>query len=119
MAGTYVTTHVLDTARGRPGDGMRIDVSRWDGSAWLPLKSTRTNSGGRTDEPLVAAAEFEAGLHRVSFHVGEYFASHGVPTADVPYLDQVPVEVHLSGDGGHYHVPLIVSPWGYTTYRGG
>jgi 5-hydroxyisourate hydrolase len=55
----------------------------------------------------------------VTFHVGEYFASHDVPTADPPYLDRVPVEVNLAADGGHYHVPLVVSPWGYTTYRGG
>jgi 5-hydroxyisourate hydrolase len=116
---TYVTTHVLDTARGRPGDGMRIEVSRFDGSDWRLLKTTRTNVGGRTDDPLLAAEELEPGPHRVTFHVGEYFASHEVPTADPPYLDRVPVEVNLAADGGHYHVPLVVSPWGYTTYRGG
>jgi hydroxyisourate hydrolase len=98
---------------------MRIDVSRWDGADWRPLRSTRTNAGGRTDDPLVTAAEFEAGLHRVTFHVGEYFASHDVPAAAEPDLDRVPVEVNLAADGGHYHVPLVVSPWGYTTYRGG
>jgi 5-hydroxyisourate hydrolase len=116
---THVTTHVLDTARGTPGDGMLIEVSRWDGSAWRPLRTTRTNAGGRTDEPLVTAEEFEAGLHRFCFHVGEYFTSHGVPAAEIPYLDRVPVEVNLTAEGGHYHVPLVVSPWGYTTYRGG
>jgi 5-hydroxyisourate hydrolase len=115
----YVTTHVLDTARGTPGDGMRIEVSRWDGSAWRTLGTARTNAGGRTDEPLVAADEFEPGLHRFCFHVGEYFARHGVATAETPYLDRVPVDVQLTADGGHYHVPLVVSPWGYTTYRGG
>lgn len=118
VAAGWVTTHVLDTTRGEPGSGMRVAIARRAGDRWAPVKTLTTNADGRTDEPLLTEAEMLPGHYEVRFHVGQYFAHHGVPTAPTPYLGEVPVEVHLGDGDAHYHVPLIVSPWGYTTYRG-
>jgi 5-hydroxyisourate hydrolase len=100
-----VTTHVLDTANGRPGAGMKVEFSVYEGAAWKRLKSITTNKDGRTDEPLAD------GQYRLKFHVGEYFKTK-------EFLDVVPVRFNISDGGGHYHVPLLCSPWSYTTYRG-
>ena len=114
-----LTTHVLDTSRGRPAAGLRIDFSRLeaDGRPWL-LKSVTTNADGRIDAPLLGPGEMQAGRYELLFHVGAYFRSAGVVQTDPPFLDQVPVRFTIAEPAAHYHVPLLVSPYGYVTYRG-
>jgi len=114
-----LTTHVLDTARGCPAGGVRVDLSAVEPDGRLRLiRTVTTNAGGRTDAPLLAEGEMAAGRYEISFHVGEYFRSAGVLLADPPYLDVVPVRFAVAEPDGHYHVPLLVSPWSYATYRG-
>ncbi len=122
-----LTTHVLDTAHGTPGAGIRIDLyaagSAGGAGADSPgperrlVKSVRTNHDGRCDQPLLSGAAFRTGTWELVFHVGEYFAQAGVALPDPPFLDQVTVRFGIAADA-HYHVPLLVSPWSYTTYRG-
>ena len=112
-----LTTHVLDTARGKPGAGMRIDLFRDDGEGRL-LKSTETNSDGRCDGPLLEGAEFDAGVYRLVFHAGRYFAALGMDLPDPPFVDEVVLCFGVAEPDQHYHVPLLVSPWSYSTYRG-
>ena len=114
-----LTTHVLDTSRGRPAAGLRVDLLRVeaDGRTRL-LKSLTTNADGRGDGPLLGPAEMEPGRYELLFHVGPYFRAAGVPTTDPPFLEQVPVRFAIAEPAAHYHVPLLVSPYGYTTYRG-
>ncbi len=114
-----LTTHVLDTAHGRAARGVRVDLHRLDpeGRA-APLKTVLTNADGRTDEPLLAGDAMAAGRYELVFHVGAYFRAMGVALAAPPFLDEVPVRFAIADVGAHYHVPLLVSPWGYTTYRG-
>jgi 5-hydroxyisourate hydrolase len=113
-----LSTHVLDTARGRPAVGMVVDLLRLeaDGTA-RPLKSVATNADGRTDEPLLAGAVLTAGRYRLVFHVGAYFAATGEIDGGV-FLDRVPIDFLVADPAAKYHVPLLVSPWSYATYRG-
>lgn len=104
-----LSTHVLDTVRGKPAAGVRIDLcSLPDGAL---LKSVVTNADGRTDGPLLAGAEVAAGEYELVFHLGEYFGESA-------FLDRVPVRFRISDPEGSYHVPLLCSPWAYSTYRG-
>ncbi len=115
MAG--LTTHVLDTARGRPAAGMRIELAVLNGGKREVLKTVRTNGDGRTDAPLLPAGELERGAYELLFDVGEYFAGwKGVP--DPPFLGLVPIRFGVANPSAHYHVPLLASPWSYSTYRG-
>lgn len=113
-----LSTHVLDTVRGRPAAGMTIDLVRieTDGSERL-VKTVVTNADGRTAEPLLVGAALVAGAYRLVFHVAEYFASAGNADAGV-FLRTVPVEFVVADTTANYHVPLLVSPWSYSTYRG-
>lgn len=119
MAG-YLTTHVLDTARGRPASSMTIELWRLDtqGHDRRLLKTVRTNADGRTDAPLLGNDEFEAGVYELVFAVGEYFAAQAETNTTLPFLDHVPVRFGIADPTAHYHVPLLVSPWAYSTYRG-
>jgi 5-hydroxyisourate hydrolase len=109
-----LSTHILDTSVGRPGAGVRV-VLRRDGEV---LVDTRTNADGRTDKPLLEGAAFRNGAYELSFHVGDYFRGRGgPPLADPPFLDVIPLRFSIAEDA-HYHVPLLVSPFGYSTYRG-
>ncbi|MFN8203840.1 MAG: 2-oxo-4-hydroxy-4-carboxy-5-ureidoimidazoline decarboxylase [Solirubrobacteraceae bacterium] len=117
VAAGWVTTHVLDTTRGAPGAEMEVTICALADGAARPVKTLVTNADGRTDEPLLSEDEFAPGPYEVSFGVGSYFRRHGVQTSSPPYLEDVPIRVRFADDV-HYHVPLIVSPWGYTTYRG-
>jgi 5-hydroxyisourate hydrolase len=114
-----LTTHVLDTARGRPAAGVRIDVSvvEPDGRTRL-LKTVTTNADGRCDAPLLAAGELTVARYELVFHVAAYFRAAGVPLAEPPFYEQVPVRFAIAEPAAHYHVPLLVSPYGYVTYRG-
>lgn len=110
-----LTTHVLDTASGRPAAGVRV-VLRRDGEA-VDLAATVTNADGRLDQPLLEGSAFKPGSYEILFHIGDYFRANGVALADQPFLDIVPLLFAVAEDA-HYHVPLRVSPFGYSTYRG-
>lgn len=112
-----LTTHVLDTAHGQPAKGLGIDLlAVHDGHAHL-LHSFVTNDDGRCDKPLLEGADFALGTYELLFNVGAYFSKLGIPE-DNPFLDAVPVRFVISDATAHYHVPLLVSPYGYSTYRG-
>lgn len=114
-----LTTHVLDTAHGQPAQGMTIELFRREinGEAVL-LKTAITNDDGRTDTALLSAEECETGRYEIRFHVGDYFDAEHLGLVDPPFLDVVPVAFSIASPGEHYHVPLLVSPWSYSTYRG-
>lgn len=105
-----LTTHVLDTAHGRPASGIPIELARLGGDQREILRRVTTNADGRTDEPLLADGELSTGEYELVFSVGAYFAAG--------FLDRVPVRFRVSDADAHYHVPLLVSPWSYSTYRG-
>ena len=113
-----LTTHVLDTANGRPAAGVQIDLFRADGDTRAIVKSIRTNADGRADEPMLAGADFKTGTYELVFHVGDYFASAGMNPEGPRFLDTVPVRFGIDDAVAHYHVPLLISPFGYSTYRG-
>jgi 5-hydroxyisourate hydrolase len=106
-----LTTHVLDMSRGRPGAGVRVELYRLDGETGTLLAKAVTNRDGRTDKPLAEGGGFVPGTYQVVFYMGEYFGA-----AD--FLDVVPIRFHVADAGQRYHVPLLCSPWSYTTYRG-
>ncbi len=114
-----LTTHVLDVTRGGPAKGVRIELFELDadGGRWLVTSAT-TNADGRTDKPLIGAAEARVGRFELAFHAGDYFRRQGAKLADPPFLDVVPIRFAIADLSAHYHVPLIVSPWSYSTYRG-
>lgn len=115
-----LTTHVLDTARGRPAAGVAIELLRLAPGDVAPESLTRTvtNDDGRTDRPLLAAGELRIGRYELVFDVGAYFGgSEGAPD-DPPFLELVPVRFGVADAQASYHVPLLVSPWAYSTYRG-
>ena len=112
-----LTTHVLDTAHGCPAAGMAVALYRLDGGA-TRLKSLVLNDDGRVDGPLLAGAELTRGRYRLVFEVAAYFPARGDALADPPFLDAVPLEFGIADTDAHYHVPLLVSPWSYSTYRG-
>jgi 2-oxo-4-hydroxy-4-carboxy-5-ureidoimidazoline decarboxylase len=113
-----LSTHVLDTVSGRPAAGVRIVLTERGASAEGLLKATVTNADGRTDEPLLAGAPLRIGTYEIAFHIGAYFAAMGIAAASPPFLDVVPVRFAIAEPEGHYHVPLLASPWSYSTYRG-
>ncbi len=114
-----LTTHVLDTVRGGPASGVRIDLNVLDSSGSSRLLGTiHTNRDGRSDQPLLEAAAFAAGQYELSFHIGAYFSAGGQSLATPPFLDVIPIRFGIADTHSHYHVPLLVSPWSYSTYRG-
>jgi 5-hydroxyisourate hydrolase len=119
-AGGHLTTHVLDVARGRPAQGVAVELVRFaddGGVAWSA--SAVTNADGRTDAPLVADGALAAGQYELRFAVGPYFALTAPDdVSDPPFLDVVPVRFAVADADAHHHVPLLVSPWAYSTYRG-
>ncbi|HXV28967.1 MAG TPA: hydroxyisourate hydrolase [Sinorhizobium sp.] len=108
-----LTTHVLDTASGRPAANLRIDLYRLDGERPRHLVSTRTNDDGRCDKPLLSGDAMEDGVYELRFHAGEYLGGG----ADL-FLDLIPIRFGIADRAAHYHVPLLLSPFGYSTYRG-
>jgi hydroxyisourate hydrolase len=119
-SGGKLTTHVLDTARGRPAEGMGVVLKLHAGEDGAPeiLAQTRTNADGRTDRPLLGPGELRAGSYELVFDVGAYFAGAGLAADDRPFLALVPVRFGVADPEASYHVPLLVSPWAYSTYRG-
>ena len=116
MAG-YLTTHVLDTARGCPAAGLKIELFKIDNDARTLLKTLTTNDDGRTDEQILPSDNFETGTYELVFHAGAYLDACGVPAEDPRFLDVIPLRFGMS-EASHYHVPLLLSPFGYSTYRG-
>ena len=116
--GGRLTTHVLNTATGRPAAGLKLELFRIEGDARTPLKSVTTNSDGRCDAPLLQGAELTAGRYEILFHVGDYLRAGATQLPDPPFLDLVPLRFVIADAGQHYHVPLLVSPYAYSTYRG-
>ena len=116
MAG-YLTTHVLDTARGRPAAGMTVELYRIEGEKRSLVRALQTNADGRTDQPILPEAEFETGTYELVFHAGDYIDARFSPPDSPRFLDEVPIRFGMS-EAVHYHVPLLVSPFGYSTYRG-
>lgn len=114
----HLSTHVLDTAHGRPAAGMRVTLQRLDAGGAQTLKTVTLNADGRADGPLLDAAAMAAGRYRLSFEVAPYFRALGVALPDPPFIDTVHLDFGLADAAGHYHVPLLVSPWSYSTYRG-
>lgn len=116
MAG-YLTTHVLDTATGRPAAGLQIDLYRVTDGDMALIKTVVTNADGRTDAQILPAGEFACGVYELRFHAGAYLDAQGVPSENPRFLDMIPIRFGMSEET-HYHVPLLLSPYGYSTYRG-
>lgn len=113
----YLTTHVLDTARGRPAEGMEIVLFRLQGDQRIELARLRTNDDGRTDRQILPQADFATGIYELEFHAGAWMDATGITPESPRFLDVIPIRFGMSQDD-HYHVPLLVSPFGYSTYRG-
>lgn len=114
-----LTTHVLDTANGRPGAGIYLELwSLDDDRAPYRVGMATTNDDGRCDTPLLAGEALRAGRYQLQFHVGDYFRALGTPLPEQPFLDTVVVRFGVDDPTAHYHVPLLISPYGYSTYRG-
>lgn len=112
-----LTTHVLDTARGRPAHGIRVELHRAAGGAHEHVASAVTNHDGRLDAPLLEGDAFTPGTYELRFHVAAYYAGTTL-SSDPPFLDVIPIRFTVTDAGAHHHVPLLLAPWGYTTYRG-
>lgn len=115
-----LTTHVLDTALGKPATGIRLTLWAINPQADIKtaLKTVETNGDGRTDEPLLSADEMKVGNYELVFEVADYFSRHTPMLSHPPFLSQIPIRFGISDPKSHYHVPLLVSPWSYSTYRG-
>jgi 5-hydroxyisourate hydrolase len=114
-----LSTHVLDTASGRPAAALRLCLLRLDeGAGEILVGRHTTNQDGRTDAPLLAAGTMATGRYRLQFEVGDYFKACGMDLPDPPFLDVVTIDFGIADASGDYHVPLLVSPWSYSTYRG-
>lgn len=112
----HLTTHVLDVARGRPAAGVELELVRVDAlDPMTPVVRAVTNADGRTDAPLVAPGDLDVGVYELRFLVGAYF---GAAEGELPFLDVVPVRFGVADPDAHYHVPLLATPWSYSTYRG-
>jgi hydroxyisourate hydrolase len=113
-----LTTHVLDTHAGCPAAGLYIELYRIEATTATLLVTTTTNSDGRAAAPLLEGAALSTGSYELHFHVGAYFAARGLTLPEPPFLDLVPIRFAIADPDAHYHVPLLVSPWAYSTYRG-
>ena len=114
---TKLTTHVLDVYSGKPGNGISVELYYLNKSERKKITSVRLNNDGRSDSPLVDGKNFIKGKYELVFHIGDYFKNISLAN-DVPFLDDVIVRFGISDPSQHYHVPLLVSPWSYSTYRG-
>lgn len=113
-----LTTHVLDTAHGKPGRGIKIDLYKIVDHSREFLLSISTNQDGRCDTPLLQGNDFKSGIYELDFHIGSYFQGLGVDLPKPNFLDVVTLRFGVADPSQHYHVPLVASPWSYSTYRG-
>lgn len=114
----YLTTHILDTARGCPAQGIKIALYRVSGNSPRKIAETVTNADGRTDAPILAKEAFEIGTYELIFFCGDYLRDTGQASEEPLFLDQIPIRFGMADPDAHYHVPLLLSPYGYSTYRG-
>ena len=114
----HLSTHVLDTANGCPAAGMKVSLLRVEPQGSTVLRSVTLNADGRTDQALLNAQEMAMGRYRLLFETAAYFRSRGAQLTDPPFLDTVQLDFGIADAQGRYHVPLLVSPWSYSTYRG-
>ena len=114
----HLSTHVLDTAHCVPAAGVLVEVRVVRGDKSERVAAATTNAQGRTDAPLVMGDRLERGIYELTFHVGDYFRAAGLPLTDPPFLDHVVVRVGVADAAAGYHIPLLISPYGYATYRG-
>jgi 5-hydroxyisourate hydrolase len=114
----HLTTHVLDTAQGRPAAALRLRLFRRDGELFVPLCDDVTNEQGRCARPLLEGPAMRAARYRLVFDAGAYFRAAGMALPDPPFLDEVTLDFGIADVDAHYHVPLLLSPWSYSTYRG-
>lgn len=114
----YLTTHVLDTALGIPAAGIKIVLYRVSGNAHRKIAETVTNDDGRTDSPILPMDEFKTGTYELIFFCGDYLEGTGGATGDIKFLSEIPIRFGMDDAEAHYHVPLLLSPFGYSTYRG-
>jgi 5-hydroxyisourate hydrolase len=113
-----LSTHVLDTSRGQAAAGMTVELYRFEGAERIHCLTLRTNADGRTSEPLLSGDRIATGRYEIAFAAGDYFRSLGVALPDPPFLDEIVVRFGIADATANYHVPLLVSPYGYSTYRG-
>lgn len=113
-----LTTHVLDTARGRPAGGLMIELLHVEGLDHHLLKTVRTNEDGRVDAPLLTGIDIARGIYELRFHAGDYLRATGTVLPDPAFLDVIPIRFGIADTSAHYHVPLLISPYSYSTYRG-
>ncbi len=118
MADGYLTTHVLDTALGLPAADLEITLYRVDRDARVELARMHTNADGRTDKPILPVGDFAPGTYELVFDAGAYLDAIGTPPESPRFLDLIPIRFGISDASAHYHVPLLLSPFGYSTYRG-
>lgn len=114
----YLTTHVLDTARGLPAEGIVIHLLRRDDSGWHKIGEAITNHDGRTDAPILPKEQFKTGQYELVFFCGKYLETSELARGELKFLDQIPIRFSVNDENPHYHVPLLLSPYGYSTYRG-
>ena len=117
MATGFLTTHVLDTSKGRPARGLHISLYGIAGSGPVLLNQMVTNEDGRTDSPILGQADFRTGQYELIFAAGDYLRAHNI-SDDILFLDEIPIRFGIDDADQHYHVPLLLSPYGYSTYRG-
>ena len=113
-----LTTHILDTAHGCPGGGIKIELYRVDGVNLTLIQRTLSNSDGRCDAPLLQGDDYVSGVYQLQFHAGAYFRARGVAPQEPAFLDVVVLRFGIDSAQSHYHVPLLISPYSYSTYRG-
>jgi 5-hydroxyisourate hydrolase len=113
-----LSTHVLDIAQGKPGAGVKVRLFRVDGCTKVLLKSDTTNQDGRCEKPLLSGGEVVAGKYELVFAAGDYFAAQGVSLPEPRFVDEVVIAFGIADPEASYHVPIVVSPWAYSTYRG-
>ncbi|MFS8172798.1 hydroxyisourate hydrolase [Vreelandella titanicae] len=113
-----LTTHVLDTAQGCPGEGIKIEVFRLDGGLRQLLKIVKTNDDGRCDAPILEGSELVKGNYEMVFHAGDYLMRQGLKAPEPSFLNIIPLRFGVNDVAQHYHVPLLLSPYAYSTYRG-
>ncbi len=113
-----LTTHMLDTANGKPGEGVRIDFSVLEGGAYKLIKTVRTNADGRTPEPLLNEKTMKVGQYELTFYLAEYYTKLGTMLPNPPFIEKAVIQFGMADAASHYHVPVLATPWSYTTYRG-
>lgn len=118
MTSGYLTTHVLDTALGLPAGGLRVELFALDGDSRVKLVEMITNDDGRTDSPILPKGDFQCGAYELVFHAGDYLRAHGTTQPEPFFLDIIPIRFGINDMASHYHVPLLLSPFGFSTYRG-